>query len=121
MPDIDHYEDFYANCDDMPGADRVLRVGGVVVFRTGGYAAELSQHVWDGSPPINPLSLHLDLVVTGPGSGTAVAEVLSPVKVEELVIADPQFEYDEIVFVMVGTEDDPPPPCKVVHARSSGR
>jgi hypothetical protein len=109
---VDHYEDFYASHDHMPGSDRALKVTGTVVFRTGGCTAELREH--EGNPGINPLMLTLDLVLTAPPEGTAVPEVLTPVSVEWSV-DDPPTEYRQVQFKVVGTDDEPPPVIDVEH------
>lgn len=112
MQVVDHYEDFYASHNHMPGSDRAVNVTGCVVFRTGGCSAELRSH--EGNPGVNPQMLRLDLVITPPPDGTAVTEVLTPVPVE-WSDADPQIEYLQVQFDVVGTDDEPPPIIDVEH------
>ena len=100
---VDHYEDVYASHDHMPGSDHVLRVTAAVVFKTGGCSAELHEH--KGNTGINPAMLTLDLVLSPPPEGSAVAEVLTPTQVEWSVDT-PAIEYREVQFHVVGTEDE---------------
>jgi hypothetical protein len=109
---VDHYEDFYASHNHMPGSGREMKVTGTVVCRTGGCSAELRDH--EGNAGINPQMLALDLVLTGPDDGTAVTDVLTPIPVEWRV-SDPAIEYREVQFFVVGTEDEPPPVIGVDH------
>jgi hypothetical protein len=106
------YEDFYASHNHMPGSDRALRVTGTVVFVTGGWSCELRET--EGNTGINPEMLSLDLVITPPADGVAVPEVLTPVQVE-WSIDDPQTEYRQVQFRVVGTDDEPPPVIDVQH------
>jgi hypothetical protein len=117
MPGIVEYEDFYANCDHMPGADRVLRVGGTVVCPTSGWSARIRPHQQHGTGPINPLLLELDLTVTGPADGEVVLEVLTPIQPEEYRIEDPAIEYQQVVFHLVGRDEEGPGTIEVVHTR----
>ncbi len=109
---VDHYEDFYASHDHMPGSDHAIRVTGTVVCRTGGCSAELQER--RGNTGINPEMLHLNLILTAPPEGSAVTEVLTPISLEWSV-DEPQIDYREVEFHVVGTDDDPPPVLDVVH------
>jgi hypothetical protein len=64
MAGVMSYEDFYAIHDHMPGADGALRVGGTVVFRTGGWSAQLRLHEKQRPTGINPFILYVDLIIT---------------------------------------------------------
>jgi hypothetical protein len=107
------YQELFANCDHMPGADRAIRVGGTVVFRTGGWSADLRES--KDQPGINQFILHLDLVLDPPEG--AVTEVLTPVELPQFQIDDPEIEYEEVHFKVVGSEDKPPDPVTVVHTQ----
>jgi hypothetical protein len=109
---VDHYEKFYASHDHMPGSEHTLRVTGTVVCRTGGCAAKLQEH--EGNAGINPEMLHLDLILTAPQEGSAVTEVLTPVSLD-WSIDDPQIDYGQVQFNVVGTDDKPPPVLDVEH------
>lgn len=111
MAIVDHYEDFYASHNHMPGSDHSLKVTGTVVFRTGGCECDLRETT--GNTGTN-LMLHLDLVLTPPPEGSAVPEVLTPCPVEWSVEA-PALEYDQVEFHVVGTDDEPPAVIKVDH------
>jgi hypothetical protein len=113
MKGVHAYEDFYANCDHMPGAERALRIGGRIVFRTTGWSARLEPT--EGNDGINPKMLHLDLVFTPPEEGSGQTDVLTPYDLEEWPSAPPAAEYDEVEFHVRGSDDDPPPVLKVVH------
>jgi hypothetical protein len=112
MQGVQAYEGFYANCDHMPGAERVLRVGGTVVFRTTGWSARLKRT--EGNTGSNPFMLHLDLVLTPPEDG---GDALTPYELEEWTEAPPTSEYDEVEFHVVGSDDEPPPILKVEHTQ----
>jgi hypothetical protein len=106
------YQAFYAVCDHMPGADRVLRVGGTVVAPTGGWTATLEED--DGLPPVNQLLLKLKLVITEPEGGAT--DVITPIELDEHRIEDPAIEYDEVEFVFEGPEGiEGPETIKVEH------
>lgn len=109
---VDHYEGFYAGHEHMPGSDHALRSTGTVVFSTGGCSAELKGH--EGNTGINPEILALDLVLTPPPEGTAVTQALTPVPVEWSA-ADPEIEYRQVQFRVVGADDEPPPVIDVTH------
>lgn len=113
MGELLGYEDFYANCNHMPGSERTLRVGGKVTVRTGGWSAKLVEH--EGPSGINPFMLTLDLVVTKPQGG--VPDVIKTIEIEEFSVTGPTTEYQEVSFhlVGVGEEDEPPPSMKVEH------
>jgi hypothetical protein len=113
MQGVHAYEGFYANCDHMPGAERVLRVGGTVVFRTMGWSAKLERT--EGNTGINPLMLHLDLVLAPPANGSG--DALTPYPLEEWTEAPPAAEYEEVEFHVQGSDDDPPPILKVEHTQ----
>ena len=112
MQGVHEYKDFYASHDHMPGSDRTLRVTGTVVFRTGGWSACLEET--DGNTGINPKMLVLNLVITPPEEGAVTTDALTPVEVEWSV-DDPQIEYEQVEFRVVGSDDDPPPVIDVVH------
>jgi len=106
------YQDFYAICDHMPGADRVFRIGGTVVAPTGGWTATLEED--DGLPPVNQLLLKLKLVVTKPQGVSTKA--ITPVELNEHRIEDPPIEYDEVEFVFEGPDGiEGPETIKVEH------
>jgi hypothetical protein len=109
---IHEYDGFYAYCDDMPGgSNKDLRVGGTVVFQTRGWSVRLERR--KGNTGINPLLLHLNLVFEAPADN--VAQAITPVELEEWRIEDPQLEYEQVEFHMVGCDDDPPPVLRVTH------
>ena len=112
MTDIDRYEKFVADCDHMPGADQTLRVSGEVWFRTGGYEAELREHQWDPSVPINPKMLTLDLVVSPPSNGAP--EVITCVPVD-FSIDSSNTDWDQVDFHLAGVDGDPPETLEVNH------
>jgi hypothetical protein len=110
------YHDFYASCDHMPGAERVLRVGGSLTFPTSGWSAKLGPHEHKSAPPFNPLLLELDLTVAEPADGETVLEVLTPFELEEYRIEDPAIEYQQVLFHLVGRGDEEGPgTIEVVH------
>jgi len=109
---VDHYEDFYASHNHMPGSAHAMKVAGTVVCSTDGCSAELREH--EGNAGINPEMLTLDLVLNPPPEGTSVTEVLTPIPVE-WAVADPEIEYRQVQFHVVVTEDDPPPVIDVEH------
>ena len=111
---VHEYQDFYAICDHMPGATRSLRVGGTVVFRTSGWSARLERHQKAGPTGINPFILYVDLIITPPKGGT-VTKALTPVQLDELPINEPELEYLEVQFVVLGADDDAPRPLEVEH------
>lgn len=106
------YQDFYAICNHMPGAERVFRVGGTVVAPSSGWMAELEEY--SGRPSPNQFLLQLTLrvrVPTGP-----VLEVVTPIKLEEFRIENPPFEYTQVEFHIEGASDiEPPPVIEVEH------
>lgn len=106
------YEDFYAICNHMPGAERVLRVGGTVITPTNGWLVELRKY--EGQPSPNQFLLQLTLrVVVPPGP---VLEVLTPIKLDEFRLKDPPIEYTEVEFHLEGSADiEPPPVLQVEH------
>ncbi len=113
MQGVHAYEDFYASHDHMPGSDRTLRVTGTVVFRTGGWSACLQPT--EGNTAINPQMLSLNLVITPPDEGAVTTDALTPVDVQWSV-DDPQTEYEQVQFRVLGSpDDDPPPVIDVVH------
>ena len=113
MTGVERYEDFYAIHDHMPGSSRALRVGGTVVFTTGGWQAALREHQKSGPTGINPFILYVDLVLTPP-DGPAT-QALTPVALDELRLEDPSLEYQEVHFKVVGTEDEPPERLDIEH------
>lgn len=64
--------------DFMPPREPRLRVTATCTAPTAGYAYELRRHEPQG---INPADLLLDLVVTEPGAGGAVAAVVTETEV----------------------------------------
>jgi hypothetical protein len=113
MLGVHAYEGFYANCDHMPGAERAIRVGGTVVFRTTGWSASLKRT--EGNTGINPHMLHLDLVLVPPDGGGG--EAITSYELPEWKEAPPAAEYDEVEFHVQGSDDDRPPILKVVHTQ----
>ena len=109
---VDHYEDFYASHNHMPGSDRAMKVTGTVVCVSDGCSAELRRH--GGNPGINPQMLRLDLHLTPPPEGTSVPQVLTPTAVEWSE-PDAQIEYQQVDFTVVGTDDEAPPSIDVEH------
>ncbi|HET9197633.1 MAG TPA: hypothetical protein VFN92_05175 [Solirubrobacterales bacterium] len=108
------YQDFYAVCNHMPGAERVLRVGGTVVAPTRGWTAVLEQD--DGLPPVVQFLLKLKLRVTEPQDGAA--EVITPIELPEYRIEDPAIEYEQVEFVFEGPDGiEGPPVIEVEHPR----
>jgi hypothetical protein len=105
------YEDFFAICDHEPGAERVIRVGGTIVFMESGWSARLKE--FEGNPGINPFLLHLDLVLEVPTPPTA--DVIVRFELPEWRQAPPLREYDQVEFHLVGHDGDPPPILKVSH------
>jgi hypothetical protein len=104
------YENWFAICNHMPGREPAIRVGGTVICPTTGWSVQLKQT--EGNTGINPLMLHLDLIVTPPPPGTPVQEVLTPEEVEWRE-APPALEYEEVEFRR--SDSDPPPIMKVDH------
>jgi len=100
------YRDFYAICNHMPGAERVLRVGGTVVAPTNKWTAELEEY--SGQPSPNQFLLQLALRVRVPDG--PVLDVLTPIKLEEFRIENPLFEYTQVEFYIEGADDIAPPP-----------
>lgn len=117
MPGSVEYKDFYASCNDMPGADQVFRTGGTVVFPTSGWSARIGRHEQHGTGPINPLLLELDLTVTEPGNGDEVLDVITPLELEEYRIEDPAIEYQQVVFHLIGRDEEGPGTIEVVHTQ----
>jgi hypothetical protein len=109
---VDHYEDFYASHNHMPGSDRAIKVTGTVVFRTGGYSAKLCPK--EGNTGINPQMLALELEIDPPSEGAPTTDALTPVAVEWSA-DDPPIEYQQVQFFVVGTDDEPPPVLGVEH------
>ena len=109
---IDHYEDFRAVHDLMPGSDFLLRVDGICVFTTTGFGARLE--AIEGNTGINPQMLTLLLVIDGPDPGTAVNEVLTPVPVHYEMKTET--DYKQVSF-RVRTDDEPPPTIDVEEVR----
>jgi hypothetical protein len=107
VPAIHAYEDFYASHDHTPGSERTLRVGGRVVFRSGGWGCRLRKT--EGNTGINDRMLALDLVLDPPPEGAATTDALTPCEVEWSA-DDPPIEYAQVEFRLVGGEDDEPPP-----------
>ena len=109
MDAVHEYQDFYASHDHMPGSQGTMRVLGVVVFRHGGWQAELRRT--EGNTGINPRMLALDLVLTGPPGASTTALENVPVEWSE----ENADEYEQVQFRVVGTTDEPPPVIKVGH------
>jgi hypothetical protein len=105
----EEYQDFYAICDHMPGAERVLRVGGKVMCPETGWSAHLEPT--QGNTGINPLLLHLDLVLTRPKGGAA--EVMTLVDIDEWRQQPPAHEYEQVEFHR--SDAKPPPIISVEH------
>jgi hypothetical protein len=110
MPGVMSYEGFYAIHDDMPGGDRALRVGGTVVFRTGGWSAKLRPHEKKGPTGINPYIFYVDLVLTPPAEGTGVTQALERFDLPELRVEHATLEYQEVHFIVVGSSEEEPRP-----------
>lgn len=110
MQDVDRYEDFTAICDHMPGKPQTLRVSGSVWMRTGGWSCELRRT--RGNTGINFRILSLDLVLTPPGGVAPDAITCYPVAWKD---EEPEIEYDQVKFRVVGTDDEPPEAIEVLH------
>lgn len=106
MPGPIEYKDFYAICNHMPGDDRVLRVGGTLVFPTSGWSAELDLAKQKG---INPLLLEFDLTVSAPPDGKAIEDVLTRFDLEEYRIEEPALEYQQVEFHLVDRDGEAGP------------
>jgi hypothetical protein len=117
MAGVMSYEDFYAIHDHMPGADGALRVGGTLVFRTGGWSAQLRLHEKQRPTGINPFILYVDLIITPPPTGSAVPQVLTPVELPELRLENVSLEYQEVQFKVVGADEEPPEKLEVQHPK----
>jgi hypothetical protein len=113
MPGVYAYKGFYAIHDHMQGAEDVLRIGGTVEFRTGGWSAELRPTKREGNPGINPFIFYVDLVLSPPPEGSAVTEALTEFELPELRIQNPALEYHEVLFRVVGSPDEEPAPERV--------
>jgi hypothetical protein len=87
----EEYQDFYAICDHMPGAERVLRVGGKVMCPETGWSAHL--------------------VLTRPKGGAA--EVMTLVDIDEWRQQPPAHEYEQVEFHR--SDAKPPPIISVEH------
>jgi hypothetical protein len=115
MQGVHAYEDFFASHDHMPGSGGTLRVTGTVVFATSGWSCSL--RATEGNTGINPMLLSLDLLLTEPPPGTAVAQVLTPCPVEWSV-EDPAIEYQQVQFRVLRvqvSDEEPPPILDVAH------
>ena len=112
MKGVHEYKNFYASHNHMPGSSRSLRVSGTVVFITGGWSCSL--RATEGNAGINPQMLGLDLVLEAPEPGTMVLEVLTPCEVAWNV-DDPDIDYRQISFRVIGSEDEPPPILDIDH------
>lgn len=108
MTAVSEYQDFFASCNHMPGADERIRVTGPV-FTSGGWGAELRKS--EGNTGINPEMLSLDLVLTEPSGPSTDALETVPVEWSE----DDPPEYKQVQFRVVGTDDEPPPVIDVEH------
>jgi len=119
MAGVNSYKGFYAIHDHMPGAEDVLRIGGTVEFRTSGWSAQLRPHERKGPTGINPFIFYVDLVLVPPPDGTGVAEVLTDFELPELRLEPPTLEYQEVLFNVVGGDEDEPVPnrLEVEHPR----
>jgi hypothetical protein len=114
MKGVGTYEDFYAICNHEPPETRhAVRVGGAVVFLESGWSARLERT--EGNTGINPVMLHLDLILIPPPPDSSQADVLDRQDLEEWREAPPLREYQEVEFHVKGTDDDPPPVMKVQH------
>lgn len=113
MAYVTQYKDFYAHCDHMPGSDRALRVGGIVVCPTTDWSARLEPHERTGPPPFNPLVLELDLVLEEP---LGAHETITEIEVE-YVIDKPELEYDDVYIFGDGEHGDGPGSVEVVHTQ----
>ena len=116
MGGILEYKGFYA-IQNKTGSNRALRVGGTVVFRTGGWKARLER---DNRPPIpiSPLSPKFVLVVTAPTGN--VTKQIDEVELEEYRDEHPSHEYYEVLFSVrnedgSSSDDEPPPRILVAH------
>lgn len=116
MGGILEYKDFYA-IQNKTGSNRALRVGGTVVFRTGGWKARLERD--HGPPiPISPLSPAFVLVVTPPSGN--VTDQLDEVELEEYREENPGHEYYEVLFSVRddkgnSLDEQQPPRLRVQH------
>lgn len=112
MRGVHTFEDFSASHDHMPGSARTLRVSGVVVFSTGGWACRLQEA--EGNTGTNQEMLSLDLILQPPAKGSSVTEVLTPHPVE-WSLDDPAIDYRQVQFNIVGSDDVPPPVLDIDH------
>lgn len=117
MSIIDSYDKFEAFCDDSPGPDgpsNQLTVVGSGLFTTSGCSAKLRKKA--GSSGFGA-SLMLELVLTPPDDSTVVNPALSYFSVAWTGPGHEKAElpYSDVEFVVVGTDDDPPPMIKVTH------
>jgi hypothetical protein len=110
--DAQEYQDVYATCNHMPGAERALRVGLTVICPTTGWSVKLEPTA--GNTGINQFMLHLDLTVTPPEPGTGVEDVITPVS-REWKQAPPALEYEQVTFHR--SDAEPPPTMKVDHTQ----
>lgn len=86
-----------------------------MVVPTDGWSGDLREH--EAGTETN-LLLRLDLVVTPPSPGTAVAPVVSRIQLDEFRIDHPTVEYYEVDFQLVGDEGGvEPESIKVDHPR----
>jgi hypothetical protein len=104
------YRGWYAICDHTLGKDREIRVGGEVWCPTSDWSAELTPT--EGNTGINPLMLHLDLVVTPPPPDKGGTKVITWVPVEWRA-ESPAFEYQQVQIRRA--DADPPPIMDVDH------
>jgi hypothetical protein len=109
MQGVDHYEDFTAICDHMPGKAPTLRVSGTVWTSTDSWTCKL--RATPGNTGSNQRMLSLDLVLTAPTGVANEVIVPNPVEWSE----QPAYEYDQVHFRVVGTDDRPPDTIDVVH------
>jgi hypothetical protein len=104
------YQDLYAICNHMSGAERVLRVGGKVTCPETNWSAHLEPT--QGNTGINPLMLHLDLILERPEGGAEEVVTLTPI--EEWRQENPTIEYEE-VEIHRSDGGSPPPVITVDH------
>ena len=117
MGGIYEYKDFYA-IQPTFGPDRALRIGGTVVFRSGGWKARLKRDE-SGPIPISPHSPRFSLVVTKPTDGAT--DQLEEVKLDEYRDENPSHEFLTMVLFNVRDEEgnptdyEPPPRLLLEH------
>lgn len=109
MQGVDHYEDFTAICDHMPGKSRILRVRGTVWTSTDGWTCELRRT--PGNTGFNTRMLSLDIVLVAPTGVANEVIVPNPVEWSEQI----EIETDQVKFRVVGTGDKPPEAIDVDH------